>query len=270
MGKLTLMAILAHPDDEAFAMGGTLAKYAAEGCEVHLVTATRGEAGKIAVPGLATPANLPYVREQELRCSCAALGIHPPHFLDYIDGQLPLVHQGQAVGKVVRLIRELRPQVLITFDPNGAYGHYDHIAVHHWSKIALDLAAKPDCFPEQVAQGCTPHQVDKLYYQVITEEQVRGIFGDEPAAVIMDDVPFPFVGVPQKDVTTVIDIRAYVDAKMRAIACHVSQVGTGEEGGEARDTVRQDSWTWQEAFILARSTVGPPNGVERDLFERLR
>ncbi|MGB9300696.1 MAG: PIG-L family deacetylase, partial [Anaerolineae bacterium] len=80
---LTLMAFFAHPDDEAFGTGGTLAKYAAEGCDVYLVTATRGEAGEIVVPDLTTPAALPFVRERELRCACEIYGIHPPRFLDY-------------------------------------------------------------------------------------------------------------------------------------------------------------------------------------------
>ena len=107
MSTLCLMVVLAHPDDEAFGVGGTLARYAAEGCDVHLVCATRGEAGGIAEPDMATKANLPTVREQELRCACETLGIQPPHLLDYVDGQLPIVNQGQAVAKVVRLIREL-------------------------------------------------------------------------------------------------------------------------------------------------------------------
>ncbi len=88
MSKRTLMAVFAHPDDEAFGTGGTLTRYATEGHDVHLVTATRGEAGQIAEPELATPSNLPYVREQELRCACEIYGIHPPHLLGYLDGQL--------------------------------------------------------------------------------------------------------------------------------------------------------------------------------------
>jgi LmbE family N-acetylglucosaminyl deacetylase len=99
MSTRTLMAVFAHPDDEAFGTGGTLTRYAAEGCDVYLVTATRGEAGEIAGPGLAIPANLPQVREEELRCACQIYGIHPLRFLDYVDGQLAIVHQGQAVGK---------------------------------------------------------------------------------------------------------------------------------------------------------------------------
>ncbi len=110
-GNLTLMAVFAHPDDEAFGTGGTLARYAAEGCDVYVVTATRGEAGEIAEPDMATKANLPLVRERELRCACQQYGAHPPIFLDYLDGQLTVVHQGQAVGKLVRLIRQLKPDV---------------------------------------------------------------------------------------------------------------------------------------------------------------
>ena len=88
------MAVFAHPDDEAFGVGGTLSKYAAEGHNVYLVTATRGEAGQITEPDLATPASLPHVRERELRCACQTYGIHAPRFLGYVDGQLPVVHQG--------------------------------------------------------------------------------------------------------------------------------------------------------------------------------
>lgn len=88
------MAVFAHPDDEAYGTGGTLARYAAEGVDVHVVTATRGEAGEIAEPDMATAANLPFVRERELRCACRAYGVQPPHFLEYMDGQLTIVHQG--------------------------------------------------------------------------------------------------------------------------------------------------------------------------------
>ena len=167
-----LMAVVAHPDDEAFGMGGTLARYAAEGHVVYVVSATRGEAGQIAGE-VAAPANLPVVRERELGCACRAYGARPPMFLDYLDGQLPIVHQGQAVGKLVRLIRELRPDVIITFGPDGVYGHYDHIAVHRWATIAYTLANDPDCFPGQLDEVCQPHQVHKLYYQVLLEEELE-------------------------------------------------------------------------------------------------
>ena len=123
MNDLILLAVFAHPDDEAFGTGGTLARYAAEGCQVCLVTATRGEAGEISEPGLATNANLPYVREQELRCACEAYGIHPPRFLDYVDGQLTIVDAWPA--------EELSPvsQTDIEGDAQSLYLYDDHVMV---------------------------------------------------------------------------------------------------------------------------------------------
>jgi LmbE family N-acetylglucosaminyl deacetylase len=271
MRKLTLMAVFAHPDDEAFGTGGTLTKYASEGCNVYLVTATRGEAGEIAEPDLATTANLPYVREQELRCACQIYGIHPPHFMDYVDGQLPIVNQGQAVGKLVRIIRELEPQVLITFGSDGIYGHYDHIAAHRWATIAVDLAADPDCFPDQLAGTCRPHQVSKVYFRALPEEQVAAMAEEgKPAAVMMDRVPFYFVGRRQDEITTVIDVSAYVEAKLRGIQCHTTQVGRDSPFTEKPDEVMREPWFRRETFVLAHSTVGWPERVETDLFTGLR
>jgi len=236
----TLMAVFAHPDDEAFGTGGTLTRYAAEGCDVYLVTATRGEAGHIAEPGLAIPANLPYVREQELRCACQVYGIHPPLFLDYVDGQLPIVHQGQAVGKLVRIIRDLRPQV-------------------------------PDCFPDQLAGACQPHQVSKVYFRALPEEQVVAMSeGDKPAAVMMNGVPFPFVGRRRDEITTVIDVSGYAEAKLRGIRCHATQVDPHSPFAETPGEVMRQPWFQSEHFILARSTVGCPGDVETDLLAGLR
>jgi LmbE family N-acetylglucosaminyl deacetylase len=271
MKSLTLMAFFAHPDDEAFGTGGTLAKYGAEGCRVYLVTATRGEAGEIVVPDLTTPADLPFVRERELRCACEIYGIHPPRFLDYPDGLLPIIHQGQAVGKLVRLIRELKPQVLITFGPDGIYGHYDHIAVHRWATIAYDLAADPQCFPGQLESGCEPHQVSKLYYRVLSEDRLDAMSEDEgTAAVMMDGVPFALVARPRDEITTVIDVGDFVALKLRGLQCHVSQVGYGTPFGETPEEVLREPWFRQETFTLARSIVATSAGPETDLFYGLR
>ncbi len=271
MSKLTLMTIFAHPDDEAFGTGGTLSKYAAEGCDVYLVTATRGEAGQIVEPELATDADLPFVREQELRCACDVYGIHPPRFLGYADGLLPLIHQGQAVGKVVRLIREIRPQVVVTFGPEGIYGHYDHIAVHRWTTIAAGMAADSDCFPHHFSDSCKPHQVSKLYFRVMPQEQIearreRG----EPTAMMMDGVPFSFAGPALAEVTTVIDVSDYAEQKLRGIRCHATQVGRQKHLGDTLERVLDDPGFTNEYFLLTRSTVARPQDVETDLFAGLR
>jgi len=273
MNKLTLMAIFAHPDDEAFGTGGSLSKYAAEGYDVYLVTATRGEAGQIADADLATAANLPLVREQELRCACKIYGIHPPIFLDYVDGQLPIVHQGQAVGKLVRLIREIRPDVVISFGPDGIYGHYDHIAACRWATIAVDLAGKPDCFPNHLDDTCQPHQVGKLYYRALPQGQLENMKErGNPPAVMMDGVPFYFNGHSLEEITAIIDVSDYVEQKVRGISCHATQVGRRSDKDMARaiEMAKHESWATQETFILARSTVGWPEAKEDDLFAGLR
>ena len=269
MGKGTLMAVYAHPDDEALATGGTLARYAAEGHHVYVVTATRGEAGQNALPDLDSAAKLPAIRERELRCACQVLGVHPPHLLDYPDGRLAVAHQGEAVGKLVRLIRELRPQVLITFGPDGVYGHYDHIAVHRWTSIAYDLAADGGCFSELSGAGCRPHQVDKLYHHVLPEEGAQAIFGEAHPAVMMDGVPFAFHFVPAEEITTTIDISDFYAIKTRAVRCHVSQVGLDGGDEAANPDPAKHEWSRQESYVLARSQVGWPEGKEDDLFARV-
>ena len=272
MSKLTLLAVFAHPDDEAFGTGGTLTKYAAEGCDVYLVTATRGEAGQIAEPDLATSANLPFVREQELRCACQIYGIHPPRFLDYQDGQLPLVNQGQAVGRLVRVIRELRPQVLITFGADGIYGHYDHIAVYRWATIAAELAADPGCFPDQLEDVCQPHQVSKVYFRALTQTQVTDMADEEgkPAAVMMDGVPFYFASRRDDEITTVIDVSDYVEPKLRGIQCHATQVGRNSRFSDTPDEVMAEHWFRHEHFVLAQTTLEWPRELETDFFYGLR
>jgi LmbE family N-acetylglucosaminyl deacetylase len=220
---------------------------------------------------LATSADLPLVREQELRCACETYGIHPPRFLDYPDGLLPIVHQGQAVGRVVRLIRELRPHVVLTFGPDGIYGHYDHIAVHRWTTIAVNLAADADCFPDHVRGACEPHLVSKVYYRVLPEEFVEAMAeGDKPAAAMMDGVPFYMVGRGRDEITTVVDVGDYVEQKLRGIQCHATQVGRHNRFSEEVEQVIRDPAFRYEHFLLAHSTVGWPEEVERDLFARLR
>jgi LmbE family N-acetylglucosaminyl deacetylase len=270
MTKLTLMTVFAHPDDEAFGSGGTLTRYAAEGVDVHLVTATRGEAGESRIPE-ANRANMPFVRERELRCACETFGINPPHFMDYLDGQLPIVHQGQAVAKLTRIIREIKPQVILTFGPDGGYGHYDHIVVHRWATIAVGLAADPAWFADQLDDTHPLHQVNKLYFRATPEEQLASRSRDgRPAVVMMDGVPFPFVAQRNDEITTSIDVSAYLETKMRGIQCHRTQVGDNSPFVRSMMQTPVPTWVSHETFILARSTMDRPTGIETDLFVGLR
>src|SRR5262245_48764454 len=128
--SLRLMAVLAHPDDESLGFGGTLARYAAEGVETYLVTATRGEHGWFGDPAeYPGPEALGRIREAELQAAANVLKLCEIRFLDYIDGDLDKADPREAVAKIVGHLRRVRPDVVLTFDPNGAYGHPDHIAI---------------------------------------------------------------------------------------------------------------------------------------------
>jgi LmbE family N-acetylglucosaminyl deacetylase len=146
-----LMCVLAHPDDESLGTGGTLAKYAAEGVATYLVTATRGERGRFGdskeSPG---PAIVGRTREAELRAAATELGLREVSFLDYEDGTLDQADPVEAIGKIASHLRRVRPHVVITFGPDGAYGHPDHIAVSQFTTAAIVAAADA-------------HQVSKLY-----------------------------------------------------------------------------------------------------------
>ncbi len=122
--QLKLMCVLAHPDDESLGVGGTLAKYADEGIETYLVAATRGERGwwgeEKDYPGLE---GLGKIREDELLCAANTLGLREVNFLDYVDGDLDQANPQDAIGKIVSHLRRVKPQVVVTFPPDGGYGH---------------------------------------------------------------------------------------------------------------------------------------------------
>jgi LmbE family N-acetylglucosaminyl deacetylase len=270
--KLTLVAIFAHPDDEAFGTGGILSKYAHEGVDVHLVIATLGEVGQMADLTVSLTQPIEIIREQELRCACAAYGVTNLHLLGYIDGQTTLVPQGGAVYKIVKLLRQLKPQVVVSFGPEGIYGHYDHLAVHRWVTAAVQLAGEADYWP----QAGLSHGVAKFYHRAMPLEQVaqvQKIIGR--SAVLIDGVPFPFVGYPLEKITTIVNIRDYAQNKLNGIRCHVSQIDPASLYWQESFELADNPWFWQETFILAhyQSDMGPDilsDYKENDLFAGLR
>ena len=165
---LKLMAILAHPDDESLGTGGALAKYASEGVETYLLTATRGERGRFhdgtSNPG---PEAMGRIREQELMEAADVLGIKEVHFLDYLDAELDQADPREAIGRIVKHLRRIRPQVVMTFDQAGAYGHADHIAICQFASAAVVAAASADY--DRGAEA--PHTVSKLYYMAWSETE---------------------------------------------------------------------------------------------------
>lgn len=138
---MQMLLIFAHPDDESFALGGTIAKYAKQGVNITLAVATKGEAGKVA--GICKPEELGHIREQELQRAAGVLGIKNVIFLGYRDKDVPIAPPLEIVEKLVRIIRDVRPQVIITFGADGASGHRDHRAIHHFTKAAIQFAKEP-------------------------------------------------------------------------------------------------------------------------------
>jgi LmbE family N-acetylglucosaminyl deacetylase len=159
-----ILGVFAHPDDETFCAGGTLAKYVAAGAEAMVVSATRGNAGQIRDAQLATRRTLGQVRERELQQACAQLGVQHAMCLDYGDGTLKDIDQAVLIQHVTQITREFRPDVVITFGEDGAYGHPDHIAISMATTAAFTRAGDPAMFPEQLAAGLAPHSPHSLYH----------------------------------------------------------------------------------------------------------
>lgn len=234
--KRRLLACFAHPDDESFGTGGALARYAAEGAEVTLVCATRGEVGEIAEGTGATPETLPQVREEELKCSCRAMGLPAPLFLGYRDSGMAGTADNenpaafaqapaeQVVGQLVAIIRRLKSQVLLTFGPDGGYGHPDHVAIHQHTLAALAAAADPDRYP----QAGPPWQAQRVFYMAISRRFFQAIL-ERMKALGMDTSIFQGMAerrdrLPEEPVGAEVDVSRYVDAKWAAIQCHATQL----------------------------------------------
>jgi LmbE family N-acetylglucosaminyl deacetylase len=166
--RLKLMCVLAHPDDESLGTGGILARYAAEGIETYLVTATRGERGWLGNSGeYPEPEALGKIRETELLAAARVLGIRRVDFLNYIDGDLDQGHPAEVIAKLVGHLRSIKPDVVVTFGPDGGYGHPDHIAISQFTTAAIVEAADANSV---YFRDLASHCVSKLYYMVATKE----------------------------------------------------------------------------------------------------
>lgn len=268
---LRLLAILAHPDDETLGVGGVLARYAAEGVEVHLVTATRGEGGRFrgVKEGHGHPGRekLASIREQELHAAAAILGIRSITLLGYGDGRLDEADPREALGRVSAEIRRLRPHVVITFPPDGGYGHPDHIAICQLATAGIVLAAAPG--PGD-APTSAPHAVSKLYYFVSSPahwDAYQAAF--KKLTSLVDGVERQAQPWPDWMITTVIDTRAHWERVQRAVDCHDSQVAAYESLRKLGPEHREALWGRKE-FYRALSLVNGGRAREDDLFEGLR
>ena len=254
----TLLAILAHPDDEAFGVGGTLAHCAAQGHKVYLICATKGESGKITDPSIDPNIDKGKLREQELKDSCKALGIHEPIFLGYLDSgrfertqhdntkALMNVEELEIEHNLLEHMAVLQPEVMITFDPHGIYGHIDHIKMHRAATAAFWSASKVMANPPQ-----------RLFYSVMAAsrmKQMQAVRENSPLSQLDADI----YGVSEDSFAAVINVIPYLNQKQAAIAAHRSQVGpqssfAGLNEGEAKKI-------WDEMMSKETFTLGGLRG----------
>ena len=241
-----LLAVLAHPDDESFGLGGTLAFYARRGVQVHLVCATRGEAGEMDDDCLDGFSSIAERRVYELQCAAQHLAIAGVHFLDYRDSGMlgsednnhprALVRAPVAdvAQKVAEIIRRLRPQVVITFDPIGGYRHPDHIAIHQATRQAFLLSGDP----AWVVEGLPPYRPQKLYFHTMSRRflklavRILPLIGKDPQRFGRNG-DIDLVAIASVDFPThaVIDYRSVYTQKRMASLCHASQGGQQMAGG---------------------------------------
>ncbi|NMC12579.1 MAG: PIG-L family deacetylase [Chloroflexi bacterium] len=190
-----LLAIFAHPDDETFRPGGTLALLAQSGVKVHVLILTHGEAGSCGEPSLCTPDELPIIRTRELLCACVALGIEPPHLLDYPDGHLVEAYSEQVIADILAFIRQVHPQVLVSFGPDGLSGHPDHILVGQWAAEAFQRI----------------EEIDVLYNVAV------------PQSLAIRLGMKQIHSVPDKTIALSVDVASVWEIKLTAMRCHATQ-----------------------------------------------
>jgi LmbE family N-acetylglucosaminyl deacetylase len=273
-----LLISLAHPDDETFGSGGLIAKYVAEGVEVYYIVGTDGSRGTVAPEYLEKYGSVAAVRAAEMDCAAAALGLREVFKLGYKDSGMMgtpdnvdpeclwQADKNVIAQQIIQIIQQVQPQVVITFDPYGGYGHPDHIAMHHATTLAFYTTADPN----HIANGMTVYRPQKLYYTsfprgllslYIWRNRLRGRdprkFGrnrDLNLLTIRDNL---------MPITTKIDIWDWLDAWDKAADCHASQ------GSPRRSTPR-----WQQKLfasyqgltrVFPKHHRGEP--IETDLFQ---
>jgi LmbE family N-acetylglucosaminyl deacetylase len=272
-----LLAVTAHPDDETFGMGGTLALYARRGVKVHLICATRGEVGEAREEYLQGYKTVAELRVSELNCAAKVLGLSGVHLLSYRDSGMantadnhhPRALAAQPVNKVadeiIDLIRSLKPQVVITFDPIGGYHHPDHIAIHRATVEAFHAAG-------DTRRGkLPPWKPSKLYFNTMPHGYIRlavkllPLFGQDPRKFGSNhDIDLTEIAASDFPTHAVVNTRAFARIQNEASACHASQGGREMTHGlrawlsrlfGGRDTFMRDH---------PKPHTGEP--IERDLF----
>jgi LmbE family N-acetylglucosaminyl deacetylase len=276
-----LLVAFAHPDDETFGLAGTIILYASRGVAVHYICATRGEAGYVDPKLLEGYGSLAELRTEELICAARHLGLAGVHLLDYRDSGMENAPENQhpsslfqapveeVVERIALLIRQIQPQVVVTFDPTGGYFHPDHVKMHEATTLAFRAAGDAERFPWQLEEGLPVFQPQKLYYTAFPQLLARlavkllPLFGRDPTAMGHNrDINLKRIAGERQVATTKIGVSSCYKASRRATQCYASQMPAGGDGIPeivARWMFRYDRYT----------RVAPPltdDRIERDLF----
>jgi LmbE family N-acetylglucosaminyl deacetylase len=255
--KLRLAAVLAHPDDESLGFGGPLAKYSSEGVQTFVITATRGERGRNGSSRDMEPAELGAIREAELSGACGMLGVRKLHLLGYADGSVDRVNARMAVADISALLRRIKPHVVVTFGPEGAYGHPDHIAISQFATAA-------------VVDAAASHQVPKLYYlewPLKKWDAYQAAFKMLTSKV--DNIERRATPWPDWAITTVVDTASHAGTVWRAACCHRTQMSVYRQLENLCERHHCALWGSQESYRVF-SLVNGGRSRETDLFEGLR
>lgn len=278
MNKI-LLAVVAHPDDETFGMGGTLALYAKEGVEVHLICATKGEAGEVPAQILKGYSSIGELREHELSCAANALGLTKVYFLGYRDSGMAgssdndnpnalfQASVDEVAKKIALLIRMIKPQVVLTFDPIGGYMHPDHIAVHNACVKAFKMAGDK----EIDIQNTSPFSPVKLYFHIFPRGLLKyfvklmPLFGKDPTKFGKNgDIDLASIMKQEFPTHARINYRIVAEQREKASACHASQGGDRQSGYFLTWILRL--LNSNESFM--RAVPAPEKShLEKDLFE---
>ncbi len=280
MSEKTILAVLAHPDDESFGMGGTLALYAERGVNVYLVCATRGEVGEAPPELMKGYSSVAELREAELRCAAGKLGLKDVFFLNYRDSGMPgspdnshpraLAAQplDEVAENVACYIRKLQPQVILTFDPIGGYRHPDHIAIQRATVKAFEMAADPGIITENLP----PYTPQRLYFHVFPKGFLKfavklySLMGKDPHKFgVNGDIDMVAISQVEFPTHARINISRVAGKKQKAGACHASQGGGRMGGGIITFFTRM--LDTHESFMRADPPAKKEGKFKRDLFD---
>ncbi len=258
MAELRLMCVLAHPDDESLGTGGVLAKYARQGIGTYVVTATRGERGRFDDKGTKPgPDVVGRAREAELRAAASELGVREVMLLDYLDGELDRIEVRAGSEKIAAHIRRIKPHVVVTFDPFGAYGHPDHIAISQLTAAAI-------------ARAADTHQVQKFYYFVNgTRKWAAYQAAFKTLTSTVDGEIRAAMAWPDWSITTLVDAREVWQTVWHAVQCHRTQMSIYKNVASLTEDDQMVIWGTGE-FYRVFSLVNGGRPRETDLFEGIR